>query len=208
MKIGLFGGTFDPVHIGHLVLAENVRELFSLDKVVLIPNASPPHKNLKRVTPARLRMKMLRSAVQGNPHFEVSSVELDRAKPSYTLETIKEFRKRYSKNALYFIVGSDSIFEMHSWYKVDELVKLCRFVFVFRPGFLIRDQSAQDLKLSTGTFRILTQNAVQMNPVGLSSSEIRKRVSQGRSVRYLLPEKVNRFILRHELYQEKGKLCR
>lgn len=208
MKIGLFGGTFDPIHMGHLISAENVRELYRLDKIIFIPSAQPPHKRLSIVTPAKYRLKMVQLAIQGNPFFECSSIEIDKPGVSYTIETIREFRKIYSKKELYFIVGSDSLFEMHSWYRINDLVKLCEFIFVNRPGYSLWEDQIKRLKLSRDIIKVLMKHPVQIDPVGVSSSEIRKRIAEGRSIRYLLPEKVQKLLYKKRIYQAGQKQLR
>ena len=201
MKIGLFGGTFDPIHVGHLILAEQVREVFELNKVIFIPSSSPPHKNAKDITPASLRLKMVELAIQGNDFFEISTIELDRSNPSYSIDTVKEFRKKHSIDSLFFIVGTDSLFEMHAWYKVDELVKLCQFIYVYRPGFSIQGKSGKDLRLDVETFNDLTRHSVKIAPMGVSSTEIRMRIAERRSIRYLVPNGVLKFIENEGLYK-------
>lgn len=201
MKIGLFGGTFDPIHVGHLFLAETVRDGLDLDRVIFIPSARPPHKDVQAVAPAHLRLKMVELAIKDHSSFEVSKIEVERSSPSYSIDTVREFGRKFQKDTLYFIVGSDSLFEMHGWYKVDELVNLCQFIYVTRPGFVIDGKMAQDLKLEPEVFRTLTQNFFEMIPFGVSSTEIRHKVAEGRSIRYLVPEKVRRFIERKRLYK-------
>jgi nicotinate-nucleotide adenylyltransferase len=201
MKIGLFGGTFDPIHVGHLISAENVRELYGLDKIIFIPSAQPPHKRLSLVTPAKWRLKMVQLAIQNNPFFECSSIEIDKPGVSYTIETIQEYRKHYSKKELFFIVGSDSLFEMHSWYRIEDLVQLCEFIFVHRPGYALWEDQLKRLKLPSKVLKVLMKHPVQLDPVGVSSSEIRKRIAEERSIRYLLPAKVQKMIFEKKIYQ-------
>jgi len=201
MKIGLFGGTFDPIHVGHLISAENVREIYGLDKIIFIPSAQPPHKRLSAVTPAKWRLKMVQLAIQHNPFFKYSSIEIDKPGVSYTIETIQEFRKQYSKKELFFIVGSDSLFEMHAWYRIEDLVRLCEFIFVHRPGYALWEDQLKRLKLPSKVLKVLMKHPVQMDPIGVSSSEIRKRIAEGRSIRYLLPEKVQKLIFEKKIYR-------
>lgn len=205
-KIGLFGGTFDPIHYGHLILAEEVRQRMGLSKVIFIPSANPPHKRSENTTSALLRFKMVELAIEGNSFFEVSRVELDRSTPSYSLDTVKHFIGQSPKNLFFFIVGADSLFEMHGWYKIEELVELCPFVFVNRPEFTVGSKSAKELQLTPEAVHKVTQHFVEIMPIGISASEIRKRVARGLSVRYLVPEKVYDFIQQEGLYQGKKQI--
>ncbi|MBI1870263.1 MAG: nicotinate-nucleotide adenylyltransferase [Chlamydiae bacterium] len=200
MRIGLFGGTFDPIHMGHLVLAEQVREEMRLDKIIFIPSAHPPHKKNETLSLASRRLKMVELAIQGNSGFEVSRIELDRKAPSYSLDTVKAFKKKYPKDSLFFILGSDSLFGMYHWYRVEELIQLCHFVIVPRPGFSLEDVKNVSLHLSQRGFKKVTRYFVRMPEIGISSTEVRKKVAGGLSVRYLVPEKVFKFIQRKKLY--------
>jgi nicotinate-nucleotide adenylyltransferase len=205
MKIGLFGGTFDPIHSGHLILAEQAREAFHLNKVLFIPSAAPPHKSPKEITSASSRLKMIETAIQGNPFFEVSTVELERATPSYSIDTVKELGRKYPNDSLFFIIGTDSLFEMHTWYKVNELIQLCEFIYVYRPGFSVQDKRSNELQLEPEAFKVLTRHCVKMASIDISSTDIRLRVAQGRSIRYLVPESVREFIEQKGLYKEVSK---
>lgn len=201
MKIGLFGGTFDPIHIGHLIVAERVRDALGLGKIVFIPSLNPPHKKSHVLAPADARLKMVQWAVEGNPFFEVSEIELGRAAPSYTIETVLEYRRHYSKDALFFIMGGDSLYEVHTWHKAEELVALCEFAVVARPGFAINELDASALHLTRKAFEILTRNIVRMELIGVSSTEVRQRLKEKKSIRYLVPEKVREFLEKGGIYQ-------
>lgn len=202
MRIGLFGGTFDPIHYGHLILAEEVREALNLDKIIFIPGANPPHKNIKKISSASLRLKMVRLAIQDNPKFDVSTVEMKKKTPAYTLDTVVHFRKLYKRATLFFMIGSDSLYEMHTWYKIDELAEQCCFVVAARPGFELKDQKCGDLNLAPKTFQRLTRHVIKMIPIGVSSTQIRKKVAQGLSIRYLVPRKVAQLIDYKGLYHK------
>ena len=134
MKIGLFGGTFDPIHWGHLRSAEEVREAFALDRVLLIPAASPPHKKRQPTTSPGDRLKMVRLAIAKNPSFAVSTVEISRRGKSYSVDTIRHFAARWPKDALYFILGLDAFREIGSWKDFQEIFPLCHFIVISRPG--------------------------------------------------------------------------
>ncbi|MBI1883025.1 MAG: nicotinate-nucleotide adenylyltransferase [Chlamydiae bacterium] len=202
MRIGLFGGTFDSIHVGHLILAEHVRQKMALDKVIFIPSASPPHKKGLAMTPAPLRLKMVELAIEGNAHFRVSRIELDRSSLSYSMDTVVAFKKKYPQHSFFFIVGSDSLFKLYTWYGVEKLIKLSDFIVATRPGFSLRNVSAKKLRLSEKAFQKVTRYCVRMPEIGISSTQIRKRVAEGLSVRYLVPEKVQKFIERMKLYRK------
>jgi len=189
MRIGILGGTFNPIHIGHLILAEESMEKLGLDKVVFVPSYIPPHKRREGIASADDRYVMVVLAVRQNPKFEVSRAEIDRAGKSYSVDTLKEFKKRYGKNAgLFFITGSDSLPELDSWKAIDEILKLSQFVVATRPGYALE-------KLPQGA------RIVSITPVDISSSQIRKRVRGNRSIRYLVPEEVRKYIVDKRLYK-------
>ena len=180
MKIGLFGGTFDPVHFGHLILADNVREYFNLNRIIFIPSKWPPHKKTCFLTEARLRLQMLKSAIRGQSFFSLSEIELEREGISYSFDTVCSFRQRYRRKDLFFLMGSDSLLDIHLWYRIEELVRECQFILIERPGFDLKEISHRKLKISEKAFKVLTAHVFKCNPVDISSREIRKRVADGR----------------------------
>ena len=196
MRLGLMGGTFDPIHYGHLAAAEVARYEFGLVKVVFIPAGQPPHKTGQKISPAAHRLAMVRLAVASNPFFEVSTVEIDRPGPSYTVETVSAFRHLYSSAEIYFITGADAVAEISTWRRIEELLRLCWLVAVTRPGYLLEDLREWLVKPELWR-KILT---LQVPGVAVSSTEIRERVRAGRPVKYLLPEAVEDYIARHGLY--------
>jgi len=188
-KIGLLGGTFDPVHIGHLLMARASMETMGLDKVIFIPSCVPPHKKTPTLFMARDRLEMVRVAIKGNSQFEVSDFEVKKGGRSYSVNTVKHFREIFSpETKLFFIVGGDAIKELDDWKNVDEIKKMCSFVSVNRPGYTRGDAK-------------LKYHAVTMNGIEMSSTEIRKRIQQGKTIQYLVPDSVLRYIKRHRLYQ-------
>ncbi len=212
MKWGLLGGTFDPIHLGHLRCAEEVREMFRLDKVIFAPAASPPLKRSK-ITPFPDRLKMVKLAVQGNPAFEATDVEGRREGRSYSIDTVRYFRDTLGGTPeLFFILGQDAFKDIKRWKDWEELLSLCHFVVVTRPG---HEQRNADNILPPGishlfqympnrkAFRSKRGTFVFFRPVTLldiSSTEIRKRISRQKSVRYLLPGPVLDYISRQSLY--------
>lgn len=188
MKIGILGGTFNPIHFGHLVLAEEVKEALTLDKVIFVPANLPPHKDDKDVIPSEHRLKMVKLATKDNPHFSVSDIEIRRKGKSYSVDTLKEFKKRFAKDReLFFIVGSDAITYLREWKDVGELFKLAHFVMATRPGYALNEENSN----------ILT---VSIKAIDISAFEIRQRIKEDKSIRYLVPEAVRRYIIRKELY--------
>ena len=189
MKIGILGGTFNPVHIGHLILAEEASEKLKLDKVVFMPVYLPPHKNAPELIAAQDRYQMCLWATKDNSNFAVSRLEIDRQGKSYSVETLKELRKKYGKKAqMFFLTGSDSLKELFSWKDVDEIFKLSQFVVAQRPGYPIERLPGE-------------AKVVLITPIEVSSSLIRQRVKEGKSIRYLVPDKIREYIVNHNLYK-------
>ncbi|WP_035172271.1 nicotinate-nucleotide adenylyltransferase [Caldanaerobius polysaccharolyticus] len=193
------GGTFDPIHYGHLVTAEAVRDEFDLDKVVFVPAGNPPHKRTRQVTPGQHRYMMTILATISNPMFEVSAIELTKKGYTYTIDTIREFKEMLPDATFFFITGADAVLEILKWKDSQELLKLCEFVAATRPGF---DVSALDKELA-----IIKEKhnkhiyKLEVPSLAISSTDIRKRVCQGRSIKYLLPETVERYIYKNGLYK-------
>ncbi|HBK52454.1 nicotinate-nucleotide adenylyltransferase [Syntrophomonas wolfei] len=196
---GILGGTFDPIHYGHLIAAEYACHNFKLDKVLLIPAASPPHKELGQVLPAMHRYRMAELAVKSNPRLEVSPVEMEREGPSYTVDTLAYFQAKFPEVEFFFIVGADSLFIMHSWKEPERLAELCRFIVVTRPGYKIERSEAALGRLPD----IIWDRMLQMEIPGLdiSSSDIRQRAAAGKPIKYLLPPEVEEYIFEQGLYR-------
>jgi len=197
--LGIMGGTFDPIHYGHLVSAEAARHAFSLDKVVFVPTGRPPHKEHESITDAEHRYLMTVLATMGNPFFETSRIEIDRPGRSYTIDTIEEFRRRYPSAQIFFITGVDAILEILTWRNPDELLRKCRFIAATRPGYRL-------VQLETVLAPLGERAAERVEPLevpalAISSSDIRRRVTEGRPIRYLLPDGVRSYIYKNSLYQ-------
>jgi nicotinate-nucleotide adenylyltransferase len=190
-RIGLMGGTFDPIHHGHLFAAEEVRYAFSLDKVVFVPAGSPWQKRGTAVTAAELRYEMTKIATADEPAFDVSRIEIDRTGPTYTVDTLREFRSCAPGAELFFITGSDAILQILTWKDADAALQLATFVAVSRPT---HDLSA--VKNLPGRIEML-----EIPALTISSTDIRRRIAEGRPVRYLLPDAVASFIDEHGLYR-------
>jgi nicotinate-nucleotide adenylyltransferase len=195
MRLGVMGGTFDPVHYGHLVAAEEARAQFGLELVMFVPCREPPHHKDYRVTDAEHRYAMTIAATCANPRFTASRVELERPPPSYTIDTMRQLHAQIPAAELFFITGADAVRELLTWREPRELLALCRLIAVTRPGY--------DL---AGLERDLGDLARAVHPVegagvNVSSTHIRERVARGRSIKYLTPPAVESYIAKHGLYR-------
>ncbi len=198
-KIGIMGGTFDPIHYGHLVTAEAARDKFNLDKVIFVPSGNPPHKKHRDISPGDDRMNMTVLATTNNPYFEVSDVELNREGYTYTIDTLKEFIDIYGKDShFYFITGADAVMEILTWKDVSFILKLCRIVSAYRPGSDMHKFKSMVDELE----RVHRSNVhmIEVPALAISSTEIRERVRRDITIKYLLPEKVEDYILKRGLY--------
>ena len=196
LKLGIFGGTFNPIHAGHLLIAQDALEAFDLDKVLFIPSANPPHKEAPDLAAARHRLAMVRLAICGNRRFDCSDIEIKRGGLSYTIDTIGALQKKLPRAKLYLLIGSDSLNEFHKWREANKLAGLCRVVAVLRPG----ERKFQFNRKRLPGLRPLTLRA---HPFAVSSTEIRDRVRTRRSICYLVPEAVAKYIARHSLYRNR-----
>jgi len=197
-KIGIMGGTFDPIHVGHLVTAEAVRNEYGLDKVLFIPAANPPHKQNQKVTPAIHRYIMTAMATYSNPYFHVSSIELDRPGPSYTIDTIYELIDKFGpQTEIYFITGADAIQEIPTWDRIEELLGLCQFIAATRPGCVPSVDNIKEYFGELGVSRIHRLNTPELE---ISSTDIRARIKSACSIKYIVPESVENYIIKEGLY--------
>ncbi len=195
-RIGILGGTFDPIHYGHLVAAEAAREKFSLERVIFVPTGIPPHKETGTVTDFWHRYLMVVLAVLGNPYFEVSRLEYERRGVTYTIDTMRQLRQLYGTEAeLFFITGVDTILGVFSWLQAEELFSLCKFIVALRPGY-----DMQVVKEVLGKHYETVVEPLEMPQIGISSSGIRRRVLEGKSIKYLVPEAVEQYITQQEIY--------
>ena len=184
-KLGIYGGTFDPIHNEHLILAREALEQLELDRVIFVPAAVSPHKLDHSAAPVSARLEMLRSALEGESGFDFDDVELHRPPPSFTVDTVEQLARRYPDTRIFYLVGSDNLPRLHTWHRFHDLEKLVQFV------VLARDAKPIDERFTT--IRRL---------IDISATEVRNRVATGRSIRYLVPPSVEEVILRHQLYQE------
>ena len=196
MKIGILGGTFDPIHIGHLVVAEEARIKVGLNEVLFVPTGQPLLKPDRSITPADLRVEMVRRAIADNPHFKLCTLEIERPGPSYTVDTLMMLREQLgSEVSLLFILGRDTLAELPSWKEPQKLVQLCRMVVAPRLG-------SKDLQHLETEIPGLLDKVIQLDMpvIGISSSGIRQRIAQGLSIRYLVPTEVENYIAEQKIY--------
>jgi len=192
LRLGVFGGSFNPVHFGHLLAADDVGRQLRLDRVLFIPACHPPHKR-GPLTPYRHRLEMTRLAIEGEPGFELCPIEESRPGPSYTVDTLRELQSLYRGASLYLIVGSDQYRSVASWHRPELLTDLARVVAMSRPGV-----ERPPLFPGHDPKRVLFCTII---PVGISAAAIRARLAKGRSVRYMLPVRVAEYVRRHRLYR-------
>lgn len=200
-KLGIFGGSFDPIHYGHLLLAETCREQCRLDRVLIVPAAVPPHKQLQALTSARDRIEMVRLAIGGHEHLAVSTIELDRGGVSYTVDTLAALAEQQPGSALFFLMGADSLKDLPTWREPQRLCELAIPLVVRRAGSPEPDFSAISHLVTSGRLEEIREHQIEMPIIELSSTEIRQRVATGRSIRYRTPRAVEKFIETHGLYR-------
>lgn len=198
MKIGIMGGTFDPIHNGHLIISEYIRESLDLDEVIFIPAGQPPHKNNNIVTSSHHRYNMTKIATNNNPYFRVSDIEITNREASYTYNTVKNLKNENNGNDYYFIIGADSLFNLETWYKFKDLTKLVSFALWERTGYF-RDDILDRIKYLTNKYHTNIYY-VEGPTIEISSSQIRNRLKSNRSIRYFLPNDVIEYIMENNLY--------
>jgi nicotinate-nucleotide adenylyltransferase len=227
MRIGLFGGTFNPVHRCHLEAATQTQRRLRLDRILFIPSADPPHKLSMSLAPARQRLEMVRMAIKDMPAFQVSDVEMRRPSKSYSIETVHELQKEFGPEAeLFFIIGLDAFLELHTWKQASDLLRACHFVVLARPGSTFSSLLKMSLLPSMDRAPLLaldTQRALQVDvplpggmslillwipPCYVSASDIRYRITHQLSLSNLLPAPVESYILETHLYQQEEKANR
>ena len=187
-KIGIYGGSFDPIHHGHLILAREAREALDLEKVILVPAAVSPLKRRAAAASGDMRLKMLRAAIEGEEGFAIDDCELRRPSPSWTIDTVLEIGKRETDSEIYLLIGEDTVATLDRWRRFDDLKKIVRFVVLDRTG----SQTQRDYQ-------------IVRRKIDISATEIRKRVAHEQSIRYLVPPAVEEIIQREKLYREQSK---
>ena len=196
-SLGILGGTFDPIHMGHLRMAEHVFQRMELESIVFIPAYVPPHKLGQDFAPAQDRYAMTELAVADNPHFTVSDMELKRTGVSYTIDTIRQLHAQYEDRELNFIIGADSVAQLHTWHNIEEMLELTRFVAVWRPGY---EDAMEELVRHLGEQAKERVLLLDTPVYDISSTEIRTRIRQGLGLAGLVPPAVERYIYEHGLY--------
>ena len=198
MAIGVFGGTFDPIHIGHLIIAEEARLRLRLSQVIFVPAGEPWFKHDRKISPAAHRLEIVKRAIASNPHFAVSTVDMDRPGPSYTVDTLADLRCELGEAAdFYLILGLDALAEFAEWREPRRVIELCHLVAARRPEAREFDSESLERSISGISRRVIILDNPQ---IGISSSEIRERVAKGLSIRNLVPDAVERYIREQGLY--------
>ncbi len=200
-RIGLYGGSFNPIHNGHLIVARAITEQLDLERVIFLPSATPPHKTQEDLLDPTHRAQMVKWAIKGEPCFEFSDFDLTRTGPSYTIDTVTHYHGLFGANAdLHWIVGADSLAELPTWHRASELVDMCRIIAAARAGW---EQIAWDelrQTLNKAQVERLKAGVLKTPVIEISSTDVRRRIREGRSIRYLVPDTVRAYIKQHALY--------
>lgn len=204
-KLAIMGGTFDPIHMGHLVTAEEVRHEFCVDEVLFVPTGHPPHKSNINMTTCEHRYLMTVLATAANPYFKVSRIEIEREGVTYTIDTIKELKRIYGNEVqLYFITGADAVHKILSWKESRELLQICEFVAVTRPGYN-REELIQQIEELNKQYKT-NIHFLEVPALAISSSDIRRRLNEMKPIKYLVPQEVENYIKKHGLYNYQIRL--
>ena len=201
MKIGIFGGTFNPIHSGHLIIAQEIFNRKNLDKIIFVPNAMPPHKNSSELANASLRFKMLNLAIKNNDFFESDDFEIKHNGYSYTINTLGYLQTKYPADTLFFIIGADSLFEIHLWKNCKTLVKKFNWIIAKRAGKEISDKSLRAIALPEELIQKLKNSVIETPIIDISSSKLRAIIKNGGQIKYFVPEQVEKFIKEKSLYK-------
>ena len=191
-KVGIFGGTFNPPHVAHLVAAENVCDHLKLDRVLFVPAAIPPHKLNEKIISAELRLQMVKLSIRDNSKFEVCDIELRRSGPSYSIDTIVELKGKFPGDDFFFIMGIDLLTDFYSWKNPDKILNECNVVVMDRPGFALASVDKELLR---------QVEVVNVPSMDISSSDIRRRVKSGKSIKFLVPPAVEDYIYANSIYR-------
>lgn len=197
-KYGIFGGSFNPIHYGHLMICEYIKGEMGLDKVIFIPTGNPPHKEIG--VSAEDRYEMVRLAISSNPDFEISDIETTRLNLSYTVDTIRELKKIYKEEKLYFLIGLDSLFQLKTWKKIGDLSQEIEFVVALRPGYIDKEEINNEIDFLRENFGTRI-NLIKTPLYEISSTDLRDRIHEGKSLRYLIPKKVLDYIEESGFYK-------
>lgn len=210
-KIGILGGSFDPIHVGHLIVAESIADRMGLDSVLFVPCHTPPHKNAACLSAGEHRLRMIELAVEGNPRFRACDVELVRGGVSYSVDTVALLKSRHGQETeFYFIVGADSLTELATWRECKRLLSLCTVVTAARPGWDLGSWRPREGLYTPGDISVLKGHVMETPLIGVSSTEIRRRRQAEESIRYLVPAAVEKYIVENNLYvlrEGEGREC-
>jgi nicotinate-nucleotide adenylyltransferase len=201
MRVGVFGGAFDPVHLGHLILAEHAREAARLDEVWFLPSYKPPHKTDRALSRFDQRCDLVTLATAGQPAFKLDPIEKELPPPSYTAETLAELRRRHPGASFHLLLGADSFLDLPNWYEPARVVEQAELVVVGRPGFLETIDEAAVGRVSRAIHREFALTPVSSPLIDISSRDLRRRVAEGRSIRFLVPRAVEEYIREKGLYR-------
>ena len=199
-RVGIMGGTFNPIHIGHLLIAENAYEEYQLDEVLFLPSKNPPHKEGYDVAKEEERKKMISLAVEGNGHFSFSELEFERDGKTYSVDTMEILKKRYPENEYFYLIGADSLYNLESWHRAEDLMRMTRFLVATRDHHSYNEMNvfAECLRGAYGAdIAFLNTPTIE-----ISSSELREKVRLNKSIMYFVPDKVREYIIAHRLYKE------
>jgi len=200
-RVGLLGGTFDPIHLGHLQMAQDALDRRELDEVCLIPCATPPHKRDSGLSSAEDRLAMIDAAIADDPRFSRSVIELERGGVSYTIDTVGALQRGAPEIEFFFIIGGDTLFELYSWKEIDKLIDSVAFIAVARPGFAFDGIDPDEMRLSVDQVEHLKRGLLVGHETDISSTDVRARVAEGLGVRYLVPDPVLEYIAERGLYR-------
>ena len=196
-SVGILGGTFDPIHYGHLTLAEDAMFRAGLAKIIFVPAARPPHKDNYRVQSSEHRVAMVKHAINYNPKFELSTIELERTGPSYTVDTVYDLKQKYSTSDLYYIMGLDAFLTLYEWKEADRLVNLCRFIILTRPGY---NRAEAELASAWPAGSRPNFSIIELRQVDISSQELRSKILKREAITGLVPRSVEQYIKTNRLY--------
>lgn len=202
-RIGIFGGSFNPIHMGHLIAAQETLDAMKLDKVIFIPAGNPPHKSQNKLAAAEDRYNMVKLAIQDNPGFEISSMEMEREGKTYSFDTLMELKKRYKNIDMHFIIGFDTLKELHTWKNIQGIFDIVSFVVVNRGNEACEIRRLIDDRIRTYGGTIVY---VPIPDIEISSTDIRHRANEGRSIKYLVPDAVEQYIKSRGLYMDDTKI--
>ena len=201
-RILLFGGTFDPIHNGHLIVSRAAAELLGVDRLILIPAAQPPHKSSTTLAPAEDRLRMAQLAVADDELIHACDCELNRPGPSFTLDTVNHMRSVFGPRAkLYWLIGADTIKELTTWYKITQIINECTIVTARRPGYTDADLASLQSTFDDQQISVIREHMLDTPTIDISATAIRRRIREGLSIRHLVPTPAHDYILTHDLYR-------